>query len=588
MLISCTGRIKRIRLLGMAMTIALAVSGLAVQGASAQATPQQVSQPKYKMVVDKDVRIPTRDGSYLAADVYHPDAPGQKFPVLMSLSAYQKELQFLPHEAPFTHQERPEPDWWVPRGYILVFVDSRGTGRSPGNADIWSKQEAYDYYDAIEWAGVQSWSTGKVGLCGVSYYAITQWTVASLQPPHLTTIVPWEGWADLYRDSVFQGGIFDQGFYGNWWLDVMGKQLLDRTRSDNAAAMNDNLVYDYMTHPLDGPYWDDVKGRPDISKLTVPFYSAGNWDGWNHHLRGNIEAFEHAPSKNKKLRVHMGGHTYAFYTEEGKMDMLRWYDYWLKGINTGIMDEPPVKLCVRISARECKWRFEDEFPIQRTQYTKFYLSPEPAGGVVKGSLNDVSLSKTAPAAPGRLTYDAGPASSGRGRRGIPGASFVTEPLTEDVEVTGHVNLVMWVSSETDDMDVFAFLRKVNPDGRVDTLSRGILKVSQRKLDPKLSTPYRPYHSHDVEEKLKPGEIVPIQVEIWPTSMVFQKGTRIRLDVLPHDGEHYFATYHLKNNSIYTGGDHASYLLLPIVPPKPGLVTDLGGMRIGGGGEGGAN
>ena len=545
---------------------------------------QQVSQPKYKMTVDKDVRIPMRDGGYLMADVYRPDAAGEKFPILMSLSAYQKELQFLPHEGQFTHQERPEPEWWVPRGYTLIFVDTRGTGRSPGLADIWSKQEAFDYYDAIEWAGVRPFGTGKVGLAGVSYYALTQWTVASLQPPHLTTIVPWEGWADLYRDNVFQGGLFNEGFYGGWWLDVMGKQLLDVTRKDNPSAMNENLLFNYMTHPLDSPYWDNVKGRAQVDKLTLPIFSAGNWQGWNHHLRGNIEAFMRAPSQNKHLRVHIGGHTFAFYEDEGKMDMLRWYDYWLKGIKNGVMDEPPVKLCVRTSTRECTWRYENEWPIQRTQYTKFYLNAQAAGGVVKGSLNDATLSKAAPSAAGKLTYDAGPGSDGRGARGIPGASFVTEPMTEDVEITGHTNLVMWVSSETEDMDVFAFLRKINPDGSVETASRGMLKVSHRQLDPKLSTPFRPYHTHAVEQKLKPNEVVPIEVEIWATSMVFQKGSRIRVDVLPSDGGHYFSSYHLKNNTVYTGADRASYVQLPIVPAKPGTqLTKLGGIRVGGGG-----
>jgi putative CocE/NonD family hydrolase len=301
-------------------------------------------------------------------------------------------------------------------------------------------------------------------------------------------------------------------------------------------------------------------------------------------LRGNIEAFMRAPSQNKRLRGHIGGHTFAFYQDEGKMDMLRWFDYWLKGINTGIMDEPPVKLCVRTSVRECSWRFENEWPIQRTQYTKFYLNPQPAGGVVKGSLNDATLSKTPPATPAKLTYDAGATSQARSRRGNPGASFVTEPLTEDVEITGHINLVMWVSSETEDMDVFSFLRKVNPNGTVETVSRGMLKVSHRQLDPKLSTEYRPYHTHKIEEKLKPNEVVPIQIEIWATSMLFQKGSRIRLDVLPTDGSHYFATYHLKNNSIYTGGDRASYVLLPIGPPNPNAqVTKLGGIKLGAGG-----
>jgi predicted acyl esterase len=158
-------------------------------------------------------------------------------------------------------------------------------------------------------------------------------------------------------------------------------------------------------------------------------------------------------------------------------------------------------------------------------------------------------------------------------------------MTEDVEITGHINLVMWVSSETEDMDVFAFLRKINPDGSVETASRGMLKVSHRQLDPKLSTFYRPYHTHAVEQKLHPNETVPIQVEIWATSMVFQKGSRIRLDVMPTDGTHYFATYHLKTNTIHTGADRASYVLLPIVPAKPsGQLTHLGGIRVAGGGQ----
>lgn len=533
--------------------------------AAAAAGSALLSQPRYAVTIDKDVRIPLRDGSYLMADVYRPaGAADQKFPVLMSLSAYLKELQHLPHGAPFTHQERPEPDWWVARGYILVFVDTRGTGKSPGKTDIWSAQEARDYYDAIEWAGVQSWSTGKVGLSGVSYYAITQWNVASLQPPHLTTILPWEGWADLYRDSVFHGGLFNQAFYGNWWTDVMGKQLLENTVADGPDGMNENLVLNYMQHPLDSKWWDETKARAQMDKLTVPFYSSANWGGWNHHLRGNLEAFTRAASKHKKLQVHIGGHTDYFYDEEGRNEQLRWYDYWLKGIDTGIMDEPPVKLCIRTSTRDCTWRFENEWPLKRTQYTRLYLTADDAHAV-KDAIHDVKMIATAPATAGLLTYDAGPVSDARAESDLPTISFSTEPLIEDTEITGPINLVAWVSSDTDDMDLFAFLKKTMPDGTVQTVTRGILKVSHRKLDTKLSTPARPYHSHDQEQKLRPGEVVKVEVEIWPTSMIYEKGTRIRLDVQPHDGQHYFSAYHLKNNTIYTGGERASYVLLPIIP-----------------------
>ena len=570
-------------------------AGPAAMGFSAQsraASPaapapyaSKLSQPKYKLVVDKDVKIPTRGGSYVMADVFRPDAPGEKFPPLLSLSVYQKELQYVPHAGPFSHQERPEPDYWVPRGYVMVFVDSRGTGRSPGNADVWSTAEARDYYDAIEWAAVQPWSTGKVGLAGVSYYAVTQWNVASLKPPHLAAFIPWEGFTDQYRDWAYPGGLFAQARVTRWWSDVTGKQLLEHTRIDNAAAYNENYLYNLMVNHLDGPWWDQVKARGQLDQITVPFFSVGNWTSF--HFRGNVEGFERAASKDKLFRVHIGGRLTEFYSEEGKTEQLRFYDHWLKGIDTGMMKEPPVRICVRSSPRECRWRFENEFPIKRTKYIRYYLTGEPSGGLVPKSTNDMKLATTAPATERGLTYDAGPSSAARGTRGEPGASFVSEPMADDTEITGHVNLAMWIASTTDDADVIARLQKVNPNGSIEAVSDGVLKVSHRKLDPKLTRPDRPYQSHDVEQKLKPGEAVPIEVEIRTTSMIFQKGSRIRIDVLPHDNEQYFAVYHLGSNTVYTGGNRASYILLPVVPPRGGVEPDLGGIRNrGGSGEGG--
>ncbi len=543
----------------------------------------RLSQPKYKLIVEKDVKIPTRGGSYVMADVFRPDAAGEKFPPLLSLSVYQKELQYVPHAGPFSHQERPEPDFWVPRGYAMVFIDSRGTGRSPGNADVWSMAEARDYYDAIEWAAAQRWSTGKVGLAGVSYYAVTQWNVASLKPPHLAAIIPWEGFVDQYRDWAYRGGLFSQTRVMRWWTDVTGKQLLEHTRIDNAAAYDENYVYNMMVNYLDGPWWGQVKSRAQLDQISVPFFSVGNWTSF--HFRGNVEAFERAASKDKLFRVHIGGRLTEFYSDEGKTEQLRFYDHWLKGNDTGMMKEPPVRLCVRTSPRDCQWRFEDEFPLKRTTYTKYFLTADPSGGLAKTSTNDEKLATSAPAEERGLTYDAGPLSAARGTRGDPGASFVSEPLADDTEITGHVNLVMWISSETDDADVIARLRKVKADGSIEEVSDGILKVSHRKLDPKLSRPDRPFHTHDAEQKLKKGDVVPIEVEIRTTSMIFQKGTRIRVDVLPHDNEEYFAVYHIGNNTIYTGGARASYILLPIVPPKPGVQPDLGGIHARGGGGG---
>jgi putative CocE/NonD family hydrolase len=578
---ACAGLLALVCATGPAASRLLAQTHAAAPGALPPYAAK-LSQPKYKMVLDKDVKIPTRGGSFVMADVFRPDAPGEKFPPLLSLSVYQKELQYVPHAGPFSHQERPEPEWWTSRGYVLVFIDSRGTGRSPGNAEVWSMAEARDYYDAIEWASAQRWSTGKVGLAGVSYYAVTQWNVASLKPPHLTAIVPWEGFTDQYRDWSFPGGLFGQTRVMRWWTDVTGKQLLEHTRIDNAASHNENYIYNNMVNYLDGPWWDQVKSRGQLDQITVPFFSVGNWTSF--HFRGNVEGYERGASKDKLFRVHIGGRLTEFYSDEGKTEQLRFYDHWLKGIDTGMMKEPPVRLCIRSSPRECRWRFEDEFPIKRTRYTKFFLTPDASGGLVPTSTNDMKLSSAPPAAERGLTYDAGPLSAARGTRGDPGASFVSEPFAEDTEMTGHVNLVMWISSETDDADVMARLKKVNADGSIEDVSDGVLKVSHRKLDPKLSRPERPFHTHDAEQKLKKGEVVPIEVEIRTTSMIYQKGSRLRLDVLPHDNEQYFAVYHIGTNTIYTGGSKASYLLLPVVPPKPGVQPDLGGIRSGGRGQ----
>ena len=185
------------RFLAAAYFLGMVWIAAAVQAAIA-AAQEPLSQPEYGVIFDENVAIPLRDGTVLRADVYRPDVRDAnneqtRFPVLISLSAYQKSMdRILPHIRPFTHVERPEPEWWTARGYILVFIDTRGTGASPGKADIWSMQEARDLYDAIEWSARQDWSSGKIGLAGVSYYAITQWNVAGLQPPSLTTMVPWE------------------------------------------------------------------------------------------------------------------------------------------------------------------------------------------------------------------------------------------------------------------------------------------------------------------------------------------------------------------------------------------------------------
>jgi uncharacterized protein len=540
----------------------------------------------HDLTLEKDVEIPMRDGARLRADVFRPKGAG-RCPAIINLGSYQKDKLWVPppdlEEAAneFMNWETVNPLWWVPRGYACVRVDGRGSGKSPGRTDPWSPSEARDFYDAIEWTGRASWCSGRVGTLGISYYAMTQWLVAGLNPPSLAAIIPWEGAADMYRDFGYHGGIFSYGFAVGWWNNHMAHHLLGKPQSTATDAFATPWLWEYMKNNLDGEWWQGRRARWD--RITQPVYSVGNWSGMGLHLRGNTEGWLRAASKRKKLRIHAGTHYHPFYAEEARRDQLRFFDQWLKGEATGIMDEPPVKLLVRKGGHgNAEWRSENEWPLARTKWTRFYLE-------------DGKLSTDAPKKSSSIDYSA----SGMTKAGVAsaswtstalagslpdmGASFLTDALKEDTEVTGPVVLVLWVASSTEDMDVFATIRNIDPDGKdvwelgqqgqPVPVAKGWLRASHRKKDESLSTPWRPYHEHLEREWLKPGEAVQTEVEIWPTSMVFKKGHRIRLDVQPRDGAgsapytHYAADYNTGTNTIFTGGARASYLLLPVIPAK---------------------
>jgi predicted acyl esterase len=557
------------------------------------ATVNRNSQPRHDLRIDKDVEIPLRDGVRLKADVFRPKGAG-RFPALVNIGAYQKDKLWVPpadleeKPNPYMNWETVNPLWWVPRGYAAVRVDTRGSGKSPGMTDPFSLQEALDFFDAIEWCARQPWCSGRVATMGISYFAMTQWFVANLRPPSLKAIVPWEGAADMYRDFAYHGGIFCFGFVSNWYNNHMAHHLLGRREQASPDAFAKHWLWHYMRDSLDTGAYYGRQARWD--EIDVPLYSAGNWSGMGLHLRGNTEAFMRARSKHKKLRIHAGTHYHPFYAEEARQDQLRFLDHWLKGIDSGIMDEPPVKLLVRTGGgKGYRWRREREWPLERTRWTRFYLAPAAA----RGRRAEGTLSTTAPRRSSALTYPA----SGMTKAGVAsaswtstalagslprmGVSFETAPLASDLEVTGPVNLVLWVSSTSADMDLFATLRNIDRDGedvweigqqqQPVPVAKGWLRASHRKLDSRLSLPYRPYHSHDERQWLRPREKVRVEVEIWPTCMVFRKGHRIRLDIQPRDGvgsapyTHYSADYNVGTNSIFTGGNAASHLLLPVIP-----------------------
>ena len=566
---------------------------------SADAT--RVSQPRdHKLIVEKDVKVAMRDGTIIYADVFRPDTT-EKVPVILNVSVYQKDKLWVPPDDleekanPYMNWETVNPLWWCPRNYACARVDMRGSGKSPGKSDPSSHQEAVDTYDAIEWFAKQPWCSGSVGMAGISYHAASQWRAANLQPPSLKAIMPWEGRADQYRDQAYHGGIFALGFIGNWWLTHTAHQLLGRPRSYNPDAFHNDMMWNYMRNDLDSEYWRQCSAQWD--KIAVPLYSVGNWGGFSMHLRGNTEGYMCAASKYKKLRIHTGTHFHPFHSEEGRMDQLRWFDHWLKGIDTGILDEPPIKLEIRTggSTRPYAFRTENEWPLARTQWTKMYLHVERQAS---GDADAVEgrLAPSVPEKEGKLTYSA----TGMTRAGVAsgsslatshgsltrtGVSFQTPPLEKDTEVTGPIVLNLWVSSTSEDMDIFATLRNIGPDGKdvcevgqhgqaIPCVTKGWLRASHRKLDEKRSLPYRPYHAHNERWWLKPNEPVECQVEVWSTSMVFAKGHRIRIDIQPRDGvgsapyTHYHADYNAgAENTIYAGGRYPSYLMLPIIPAK---------------------
>lgn len=544
-------------------------------------------------LLEKNVDVPMRDGARLKADIFRPKAGG-KVPALLNFGPYQKDKPWTPpenlEEKPnqWMNWETVNPEWWVPRGYASVRVDARGTGQSPGQYDPWSRAESVDFYDSIEWAAAQPWCNGNIGLSGISYYAINQWFVANQQPPSLKAIIPWEGFADIYRDALYHGGILSI-FMTNWFTAHLLHHTLGRASQIHPDTWHKNTLHHWLTNNLDSGAFYGAQARWE--DIKVPFLSVGNWTGMGLHLRGNTEAYMRSKSQHRKLRIHGGTHVHPYYSEDGRKDQLRFFDYWLKGVQNGVMDEPPVKLAIRKGNDKYDWRNENEWPLARTRWTKLYFD------LAQPSVNDVPLSGTLvernPEKASECTYAAtglgsmGSTSAasaqvmGGGIKPGMGVALVTPPMPEDMEITGPLAATLWVSSSSEDMDLFLTLRHFDADGKeiMETgqqgtpvpVAKGWLRVSHRELDPELSLPYRPYHKHRRRQFLKPGEIVQVQVEIWPTSMVFAKGHRLRLDVQPRDGVgsqsymHYHADYNTDTNTIYSGGERESFLLLPVIP-----------------------
>jgi hypothetical protein len=580
---------------------------------------EYASEVRDGMRIDWDVPIVMDDGLAVRADVYRPVGDG-RYPVILSYGPYGKWLHFedlytdqwrrMEEKHPdvmagstntYQNWEVVDPEKWVPDGYAIVRVDSRGAGRSPGFLDLWSAREAQDLYACIEWAAAQPWSTGKVGLNGISYYAMNQWQVAALQPPHLSAICVWEGAADYYRDLSHHGGIlctFGRAWFpgqvvkvqhgvgtrgyrsrvnGDW---VAGPETLT---PEELGANRSDFYEDCLRNPLaTDDYWRSR--MPDFSKITVPLFSAANWGGQGLHPRGNFEGFVRAASKEKWLEAHGIEHWTHFYTDYGVGLQKQFFGHFLKGEDTGWARQPRVLLQVRHPGERFVARHENEWPLARTRWTRLYHDPA-----------EQRLAPTPPRQDGQVSY--GGFSDG--------VTFLTPPLPEETEITGPVAAKLFVSSETADADLFLVVRAFTPNlqeitfqGALDPhtpIAQGWLRASHRKLDPALSLPYRPYHTHDEVQPLVPGQIYELDIEIWPTCIVLPAGCRLGLTVRGRDyeypggagvglavlGESFTGVGPFQHNdprdrppaifgktvTIHCGPARPSHVLLPVIPAE---------------------
>jgi predicted acyl esterase len=573
------------------------------------------------MRIDWDVPIAMDDGLVLRADVFRPVAEG-RYPAIASYGPYGKGLAFqtgyrsaweiMARDNPdavsgtsnrYANWETVDPEKWVPDGYAVVRIDSRGAGRSPGYLAHNNARETRDFHDAIEWIAAQPWCSGKVGLNGISYYASNQWRVAALAPPHLAAICVWEGWSDCYRDGARHGGIACT--FRKHWQDMQVKTVQHgvgergprspvtgelvcgpETLSEAELAANrEDMWAEYLARPLDDAWYRERSA--DLARVTVPLLSAANWGGQGLHTRGNFEGYTRAASKHKWLEVHGGSHWAPFYTDYGVALQKRFFDHFLKGADNGWDRQPPVQLHVRHPGEKFVLRHEHEWPLARTRWTRYRLDLETLGLAPESDGG-------AAAAPRTLAWEMMGA----------GVTFRTPPLAADTELTGPMALKLWISSSTTDADLFAIVRVFDPagtelvfQGALDPhtpIAQGWLRASHRKLDAALTRPWRPYHTHDELQPLAPGEVVELDLEIVPSCIVVPAGWRIALTLRGRDYEWDGPAATLSNMknpmrgcgpflhddpqdrppevfggrvTLHSGPGRQPYLLLPVIPSR---------------------
>lgn len=551
------------------------------------------------ILLERDVAIKLRDGVTIYADVFRPTG-GEACPAILAWSPYGKEIggQILddvpmrsgvPMNATSGLEkfEGPDPAYWVAHGYAVVNPDKRGAYMSEGDLLYWGHEDALDGCDVIEWIASQDWCNGKVGMSGNSWLTVSQWFIAAERPEHLTAIAPWEGFCDHYRESGTRGGIPAPEF----------PEMIAETFASAHGLLEDQprMIVEY---PFMCPYWEDKAAR--VENIEIPAYVVACYTN-AVHTHGTFAGFRRMASKEKWLRVHNTNEWFDYYTPENVEDLRRFFDHYLKGIDNGWEQTPRVRLSVlNPGGTDIVGRAEEEFPLARTVYRKLYLSASDSTLVTElpgeQSISEYSSDSVCH----EVTY---------GYR-----------MEKPTEITGYMKLHLWVSApDHDDMDLAVRVEKLSRDGkplpdRVGNLiaATGVLRVSMRQLDEARTTESEPYYTFTTEQKLKPGEIVPVEIEIWPMGLYFEEGEILQLTVgayrpvkaiipfgsasisVPKEGFTYMpgeeiemitvggdatqcadpsevvdspATHNVGRHRIYTGGEYDSYLYIPEIPNR---------------------
>ena len=556
----------------------------------------ELTEPDPDVLCEYDVKIPMSEGFSVTANIYRSKTAaekGEKVPVVMCAHPYDNHLTPALENTPLkgapqqyrlipqaggqpifsklTSWESPDPNFWIPAGYAIVNMNLPGYANSEGPPSAFSEHQGKCYYEAIEWVAKQPWCSGKVGLNGVSFLAISQFHVAACQyyggpPPSLCCISPWEGLTDPYRDIFCFGGVQESGFPTFWWNTEV-KPALNGTEEDY-AKFDGSIATDYLkNHPFYDNFWKAKAAK--LEEITVPMLVCASFSDHGLHTMGSFRAFEKAKSKYKWVYTHRTGKWVSYYSPEVQKMTKDFMDCFLKDdTSSGFLDTPPVRLEVRSNLDEIhEIRYENEWPIARTQYTKLYLAEQSQ-----------SLSLEKPKTNVEAVY-----STEKGK------ALFNFKFTENTELSGYMKLRVWVEARPekaeeaspDDMALFIAVNKLDHDGNSvnfngsvgidgDMVTRGWCKVSRRELDPIESTEWHPVQKGASEQKLKAGEIVPVDIELYPSSTFFEAGETLQLiiaadEIIPSPPYKKSADCNHGIHVIHFGEKYDSYLLVPKIP-----------------------